>query len=218
MRIILLGPPGTGKGTQGKFIIKKYNIPHISTGDILRENISSGSIIGEKIKNTMIQGKLVDNNIICDLITKRIQKKDCDNGFLLDGFPRNIEQAQYLSRKKINIDYILELLIPYKLILERISGRRIHLNSGRIYHIKFNPPKEKNIDDFTGEKLCIREDDKIEIVKKRLKEYIQLSQPLTQYYQEKKIQDNLKYFQLNGANTLSEVKKNIDFILKNSYF
>ncbi|CAL4325000.1 adenylate kinase [Buchnera aphidicola] len=214
MRIILLGPPGTGKGTQGEFIIKKYKIPHISTGNLLRENIKKNNKISAKIKNNIIQGKLVDNDIICYLLLQRIQKQDCHNGFLLDGFPRNITQAELLSNQGIKIDYVLELLIPNALILERLSGRRIHKSSGRIYHIKFNPPKKQEIDDITGEKLDIRDDDKIEVVQKRLEEYMKMTYPLTKYYKEEHIKKKLKYFKINGANKLLKIKSNIDNILK----
>lgn len=161
MRIILIGAPGTGKGTQAKFITEKYKIPQISTGDMLRESIYSKNKIGKIIKNIIEKGKLVSDKIVCDLIEKRILKKDCINGFILDGFPRTIEQALYLSQKKIKIDYVLDFIMPYESILERISGRRIHVNSGRTYHIKFNPPKTRDQDDITGEALIIRKDDPV---------------------------------------------------------
>ncbi|ADP67950.1 adenylate kinase [Buchnera aphidicola str. JF98 (Acyrthosiphon pisum)] len=143
MRIILLGAPGTGKGTQGKFITEKYKIPQISTGDMLRESVVLKNKIGMIIKNIIEEGKLVSDEIVCHLIKNRIKKHDCINGFILDGFPRTIQQALYLSKKNIKIDYVLEFIIPHEYILERISGRRIHIQSGRIYHVKFKPPKNQ---------------------------------------------------------------------------
>jgi len=214
MRIILLGAPGTGKGTQGKFISKKYKIPQISTGDMLRESVNSKNKIGKIIKNIIENGKLVSDEIVCDLINKRIHQKDCINGFLLDGFPRTVTQAFYLSEKKIKIDYILEFIVPYKSILERISGRRIHIQSGRIYHIKFNPPKIENKDDITGEELIIRKDDTKESIKERLEEYKKMHIPLMKYYINKKELENIKIFQINGTNSLLSIKKRIEKILK----
>ncbi|AHG59913.1 adenylate kinase [Buchnera aphidicola] len=217
MRIILLGAPGTGKGTQGKFITEKYNIPKISTGDILRESIYAQDTFGKMIQKTVEKGKLVSDKIVCDLIKIRIQKKDCINGFILDGFPRTIEQAHYLSNNKIKIDYVLEFIVPYKLILERISGRRIHLQSGRIYHIKFHPPKIENQDDLTGESLITREDDKKESVEKRLKEYEKLTHSVVNYYKNQKKIGNIKFFKINGINSSSIIKNQIEGILKKHF-
>lgn len=214
MRIILLGAPGTGKGTQGKFITEKYQIPQISTGDMLRESICSRHKIGKMIKNIIEEGKLVSDNIVCDLIQKRITRKDCINGFILDGFPRTVEQALYLSQKKIKIDYVLEFIMPYESILERISGRRIHVESGRIYHIKFNPPKTPDKDDITGEPLITRKDDKEESVKKRLKEHKKQYYSLVKYYINEKKLGNVKYFQINAINSFLLINKKIEKILK----
>jgi len=214
MRIILLGAPGTGKGTQGKFITEKYNIPQISTGDMLRKSINSNNQIGIIIKNIIEEGKLVSDKIVCNLIKKRIKKKDCINGFLLDGFPRTIEQAFYLTKNKIKIDYVLEFMMPHKTILERISGRRIHAQSGRIYHIKFNPPKNKNKDDLTGEPLIIREDDKKKSVEKRLEEYKKTHYPLVNYYINQNKIGNIKFFQINAMHELLLIKKKVELILK----
>ena len=214
MRIILLGAPGTGKGTQGKYISEKYKIPQISTGDMLRESIDSKNKIGIMIKNIIEEGKLVSDDIVCELIKKRIAKKDCINGFLLDGFPRTIKQACCLSKNKIKIDYVLEFIMPHHSILERISGRRIHVQSGRIYHVKFNPPKNKDKDDITGEPLIQRKDDKLESVKNRLEEYKKTHHLLVEYYTYEKKINNIKYFQINAMNEFLLIKEKIDMILK----
>ncbi|QCI20612.1 adenylate kinase [Buchnera aphidicola (Brachycaudus cardui)] len=217
MRIVLLGAPGTGKGTQGRFISETYNIPQISTGDILRESIYSKDEIGNIVKKTVQEGKLVSDNIVCNLVKKRIQKKDCNNGFLLDGFPRTIAQAHYLSSNKIKIDYVIELRVPYTSILERISGRRIHTKSGRIYHIKFNPPKIEDKDDLTGEPLVIRKDDEKESIIKRLKEYEKMTYPVITYYIDKEKFGTLRFFKINAVHPSLIIKKQIDAILKNDF-
>lgn len=214
MRIILLGAPGTGKGTQGIFIGKKYNIPQISIGDMLRENIHLKNKIGKIIKKTVENGNLVSNKIVCTILKRRIIKKDCQNGFLLDGFPRTIEQANYLSENKIKIDYVLEFSMPYKLILERISGRRIHVQSGRIYHIKYNPPKNEQKDDLTGEILITRKDDKKSSIKKRLEEYKRETYPLIEYYLNEDKLGKLKFFKIDASDSLLNIKHNIKTILK----
>jgi adenylate kinase len=214
MRILLLGAPGTGKGTQAKFIKKKYKIPQISTGDMLRENIYTKNKIGEDIRKIINKGNLVSDEIVCNLIHDRIQKKDCKNGFILDGFPRTLEQCFYLSKNKIQIDYVLELILPYESILERISGRRIHIPSGRVYHVKFNPPKIKDQDDITKEPLITREDDQKESIKKRLEEYKKITYPLIQYYLNEKKINGLKFFQINTINSVLLIKKKIEEILR----
>ncbi|AEO08257.1 adenylate kinase [Buchnera aphidicola] len=214
MRIILIGAPGTGKGTQGTFISERYKIPKISTGDMLREAVHLKTNIGRIIKNVIEKGKLVSNEIVCNLIAKRIQKKDCINGFLLDGFPRTLEQAYYLSKINFKIDYVLEFMVPFQSILERISGRRVHAASGRIYHVKFKPPKIQNKDDITGQELIIREDDKIESVIQRLEEYKKIHDPLIKYYINQKKMGNIKFFQINGTNSVSFIHKKIEQALK----
>lgn len=214
MRIILLGAPGSGKGTQAIFIQKKYKIPKISTGDMLREEILTQTRIGKIIQNLVQQGKLVSDNIVCNLIQKRIKKQDCINGFILDGFPRTIEQAIYLSTIQIKIDYILEFIVPYKSILERISGRRVHTESGRIYHIRFQPPKIQDRDDLTGEPLIIREDDKKERIKQRLKEYEKMHNPLIEYYINEQNLGKIKYFKIYGTDSVLLIHKKIENILK----
>ncbi|AYN24602.1 adenylate kinase [Buchnera aphidicola] len=214
MRVILLGAPGTGKGTQAKLIAENYNIPKISTGDILREQIQKKNIIGKEIHNLLKNGELVSDEIVSNLIGNRIQEKDCINGFLLDGFPRTREQAKYISNLKIKIDYVLELIVPYELILKRICGRRVHTPSGRIYNINFNPPKEEGKDDLTQEKLSIREDDKIEIIKKRLENYEENAYLLNQYYLKEKNLKKLNYFKIDGKKDILNIQKKINMILK----
>lgn len=214
MRIILLGAPGTGKGTQGKFITEKYKIPQISTGDMLRESVVLKNKIGMIIKNIIEEGKLVSDEIVCHLIKNRIKKHDCINGFILDGFPRTIQQALYLSKKNIKIDYVLEFIIPHEYILERISGRRIHIQSGRIYHVKFKPPKIKDKDDLTGQTLITRKDDTKEGIKKRLEEYKKVHDPLVQYYMHEKKRGNIKFFQIDAMLSFSSIRKKLETILK----
>lgn len=213
MRIILLGAPGTGKGTQSQLIEKKYNIPQISTGDILRDNIYSKTTIGNKIKEIIEKGKLISDDIVCHVIKTRIQKKDCINGFLLDGFPRTQKQAFYLSNNNIKIDCVIELTASYKSILHRISGRRVHVQSGRIYHIQFNPPKIFGKDDITGQPLIKRKDDRKESVKKRLREYFKTTYPLIQHYLHEEKIGKIKFFRINGDESTSVINKKIELIL-----
>ncbi|UDG81485.1 Adenylate kinase [Candidatus Profftia lariciata] len=213
MRIILLAPPGAGKGTQAHFITEKYNIPHISTGDMLRKALEYNSIFSEKIKEVINNGLLVTNDLVILLFKERIMQEDCQNGFLLDGFPRTIDQAEAIKAVKINIDFVLVLAVPEKLLIERIIGRRIHYSSGRIYHVKFNQPKVANKDDLTGENLVTRQDDKEEIVRNRLIEYQKQTTPLIKYYLEEAAQGNTKYFQLDGAQSIANVRVQLKNIL-----
>jgi adenylate kinase len=215
MRIILLGAPGTGKGTQAKLITKKYHIPQISIGDILRKKMNLKNNVKKNIQDRMESGKLVSDIVVCNLIQDRIQYEDCKNGFLLDGFPRTIPQAHYLYENKIRIDYVLDFIMPYEDILERISGRRIHMQSGRVYHIKFNPPKHQNKDDITGETLSIRKDDTKEILTTRLQEYKKQIEPLKKYYLKQSLKKTLKYFQINAQASMIDIQENIKNILKN---
>ncbi|QNS01666.1 MAG: adenylate kinase [Buchnera aphidicola (Pentalonia nigronervosa)] len=214
MRIVLLGPPGSGKGTQSKFIAERYKIPKISIGDILRENISLKNNIGKNIQHTIKNGNLVSDDIVCNVMKQRIQQKDCINGFLLDGFPRTIGQAKYLLQQKIKIDFVLKLTLPSKLILERLSGRRIHAESGRTYHIKFNPPKQKNKDDITGQILTIRDDDQQASIKKRIQEYQKIDSILEEHYLSEKKLGNIKYFKIDGVNPLLRIRNTIKLILE----
>jgi adenylate kinase len=182
MRLILLGAPGAGKGTQAAFICQKYGIPQISTGDMLRAAVKAGTPLGLQAKAVMDSGALVSDDIIIGLVQERIAKSDCANGFLFDGFPRTIPQADAMKAAGVKLDYVLEIDVPFDAIIERMSGRRSHPASGRTYHVKFNPPKVPGKDDVTGEPLIQRDDDKEETVKKRLEVYSAQTRPLVDYY------------------------------------
>ena len=182
MRLILLGAPGAGKGTQANFIKEKYNIPQISTGDMLRAAIKAGTELGMAAKKVMDAGGLVSDDIMIGLVKDRLKESDCDNGYLFDGFPRTIAQADAMKDAGINIDYVLEIDVPDELIVDRMSGRRSHPASGRVYHITNNPPKVDMLDDVTGEPLVQRDDDKAETVKKRLSVFHNQTEVLLGYY------------------------------------
>ena len=182
MKLILLGAPGAGKGTQATFICQKYNIPQISTGDMLRAAVKAGTPLGLEAKSVMDSGGLVSDELIINLVKERIAQPDCSNGFLFDGFPRTIPQADAMKAAGVKLDYVLEIDVPFDAIIERMSGRRSHPASGRTYHVKFNPPKVQGKDDETGEALIQREDDKEETVKKRLEVYSAQTRPLVDYY------------------------------------
>ena len=182
MRLILLGPPGAGKGTQAGFICEAYAIPQISTGDMLRSAINAGTPLGVAAKQVMDAGVLVSDEIIIDLVNARLRAPDCANGYLFDGFPRTIPQAEALKAAGVALDFVLEIVVPDAAIIERMSGRRVHLASGRTYHVKYNPPKVPDRDDVTGEPLIQREDDREETVKKRLAIYHAQTEPLIAYY------------------------------------
>ena len=182
MRIILLGAPGAGKGTQATFIKEKFNIPQISTGDMLRAAVKAGTPLGLEAKGHMDSGSLVPDAVIIGLVSERIKEADCEKGFLFDGFPRTIPQADAMKNAGVGIDYVVEIDVPDSAIVERMSGRRSHPASGRTYHVKFNPPKVAGKDDLTGEDLVQRDDDKEEVVKKRLDVYHSQTKPLVDYY------------------------------------
>jgi adenylate kinase len=182
MRLILLGAPGAGKGTQAAFICQKFGIPQISTGDMLRAAVKAGTPLGLAAKKVMDSGALVSDDIIIGLVKERIAQADCTNGFLFDGFPRTIPQADAMKAAGVKLDYVLEIDVPDEAIIERMSGRRSHAASGRTYHLKFNPPKVPGRDDVTGEELVQREDDKEETVRKRLDVYKAQTRPLVAYY------------------------------------
>ena len=209
MKIILLGPPGAGKGTQAEVISKKLKIPHISTGDILREAIRNDTPLGKQAKKIMDLGKLVSDEIILGIIKERVSKEDCKIGFLFDGFPRTIGQADGLKSLNINIDLVLEISLSDEIIISRMSGRRIHLSSGRSYHIEFNPPKVEGKDDLSGEDLIQREDDKPMTVLARLEVYKNQTNPLIDYYQQAEKNSDLKFLKVNGANSPQEVSNEI---------
>jgi len=182
MRLILIGPPGAGKGTQANFITTKYGIPQISTGDMLRAAIKAGSPLGVAAKKVMDQGALVSDDIIIALVKERLKQPDCQRGYLFDGFPRTIPQAEAMRAAGVKLDFVLEIDVPDEEIVARMSGRRVHLASGRTYHVKFNPPKTPGKDDATGEALIQRDDDKAETVGKRLEVYHSQTEPLVAYY------------------------------------
>lgn len=182
MRLILLGAPGAGKGTQAAFICQKYNIPQISTGDMLRAAVKAGTPLGLQAKAVMESGGLVSDDLIINLVKERITQADCANGFLFDGFPRTIPQADAMKAAGVKLDYVLEIDVPFAAIIERMSGRRSHPASGRTYHIKFNPPIADGVDDVTGEPLVQRADDQEETVKTRLDVYSAQTRPLVDYY------------------------------------
>ena len=183
MRLILLGAPGAGKGTQATFITKRFGIPQISTGDMLRAAVKAGTPLGLQAKKVMDSGALVSDDIILGLVKERIAQPDCAAGFLFDGFPRTIVQADALKVAGVKLDYVVEIDVPDSAIVERMSGRRVHAASGRTYHDRFNPPKTAGVDDVTGEPLIQRVDDQEETVKKRLAVYAQQTRPLVEYYQ-----------------------------------
>ncbi len=211
MNIILLGPPGAGKGTQATNICAKYTIPQISTGDMLRAAVKAGTKLGIAAKKVMDAGGLVSDDIIIGLVKQRITQDDCKNGFLLDGFPRTIAQAEALKTDGVKIDFVVEIQVPDEDIVARMSGRRAHLASGRTYHIIYNPPKVEDKDDITGEDLVQRADDNEDTVRSRLQVYHQQTQPLVDYYRSWMNNDNNapKYGAANGVGSLDEVKQRV---------
>tara|TARA_B100000686_G_scaffold346594_1_gene433600 strand:- start:525 stop:1166 length:642 start_codon:yes stop_codon:yes gene_type:complete len=209
MKIILLGPPGAGKGTQAEVLCETFSVPHISTGNMLREAVEEKTDLGLEAKALMDAGILVSDEVIVGLVEDRISKDDCNNGFLFDGFPRTIPQAQALVDRDINIDSVVEIYVPDEDIIERMSGRRMHLGSGRNYHIVYNPPKIDGKDDVTGEDLIQREDDKPETVKDRLKVYDNQTSPLIKFYSEISKEGILKYIKVSGTSSPEEVSAEI---------
>ena len=209
MKIILLGPPGAGKGTQAETLCEAFTIPHISTGNMLREAVDEETELGLEAKALMDAGILVSDEVIVGLVEDRISKADCKNGFLFDGFPRTIPQAQALIDRDIPIDAVIEIHVPDQDIIERMSGRRMHPGSGRNYHVIYNPPKIDGKDDLTGEDLVQREDDEPETVKDRLKVYEDQTAPLIDFYSEMSKQEKLKYIKVSGTSTPEEVSSQI---------
>ncbi len=211
MNIILLGPPGAGKGTQATNVCEQYNIPQISTGDMLRAAVKAGTPLGLEAKKVMDAGGLVSDDIIIGLVKERIQEDDCKNGFLFDGFPRTIAQAEALKTDGVKIDYVVEIQVPDEDIISRMSGRRAHLASGRTYHIVYNPPKVEGIDDVTSEELVQRADDAEETVRSRLGVYHEQTQPLVNYYKAWMREDDNapKYGAAVGVGSLDEVRDRV---------
>lgn len=208
MKLILLGAPGAGKGTQAAFICQKYGIPQISTGDMLRAAVKAGTPLGLQAKSVMEAGGLVSDELIINLVKERIAQPDCANGFLFDGFPRTIAQADAMKDAGVKLDHVLEIDVPFDAIIERMSGRRSHPASGRTYHVRFNPPKVEGKDDVTGEPLVQRDDDKEETVRKRLDVYSQQTRPLVDYYRNWAAQDPAaapKYSAISGIGTVEEI-------------
>lgn len=212
MKIILLGPPGAGKGTQAQVLKERFNIPQISTGEILRAEIKAQSDLGLKLKSIVDSGALVPDDIIIEIVRKKIESPECKNGFLFDGFPRTLPQAEAIKNAGIKIDRVVEITVPDVEIIKRMSGRRVHLASGRTYHVDYNPPKKAGVDDVTNEALVQREDDKEETVKKRLEVYHQQTKPLVDYY-EKWAQSGdsqaPKYHRIAGVGEISKITENL---------
>ncbi len=208
MRLILLGAPGAGKGTQAAFICQKFGIPQISTGDMLRAAVKAGTPLGVEAKKVMDAGGLVGDDLIIGLVKERIAQSDCAKGFLFDGFPRTIPQADAMKSAGVKLDLVLEIDVPDSAIIERMSGRRVHAPSGRTYHVKFNPPKQEGLDDATGEALIQRDDDKEETVKKRLEVYQSQTRPLVDYYAGWAATGDAnapKYRKISGTGTVEEI-------------
>lgn len=213
MRIILLGAPGAGKGTQAQFLMDKYGIPQISTGDMLRAAIKAGTPLGLKAKEVMDKGQLVSDEIIIGLVKERIAQDDCAKGFLLDGFPRTIPQADAMKAVGVMVDFVLEFDVPDEEIVKRMSGRRVHSGSGRTYHVVFNPPKVEGKDDVTGEDLVIRADDEETTVRKRLDVYHQQTAPLIGFYGKEAEAGNTRYVKIDGTQPVDLVSQQLAAIL-----
>ena len=214
MKIVLLGAPGAGKGTQAQYITDTYDIPQISTGDMLRAAVKEKSELGLKVDRVMASGSLVTDDIIIALVKERLALPDCRNGFLFDGFPRTIPQAEAMIREGVEIDVVLEIDVPDDEIVKRLTGRRVHVDSGRVYHIEFNPPAESGIDDVSGEPLIQRTDDEEETVRKRLAVYHDQTQPLVGFYE--RIQDGgsgLNVIKINGVESVDKIREAISTAL-----
>lgn len=213
MRIILLGAPGAGKGTQAQFLMARYGIPQISTGDMLRAAIKAGTELGLAAKKVMDEGKLVSDDIIIGLVKERISQDDCSKGFLLDGFPRTIPQADAMKDAGVVVDHVIEFDVPDSVIVERMAGRRVHPASGRVYHVVYNPPKVADIDDETGEALIVRDDDKEETVRHRLSVYHDQTKPLVTYYSQEAQEGRCQYHKIDGTAPVEAVSEKLAGLL-----
>lgn len=212
MRLILLGGPGAGKGTQANYIRERFQIPQISTGDMLRAAVKAGTELGRKAKEFMDSGKLVPDDVIIGLVKERIKQPDCEKGFLFDGFPRTIPQADAMRDAGVAIDAVVDIDVPDEEIIKRLGGRRVHLSSGRTYHVSFNPPKEEGKDDVTGEALIQRDDDKESTVRSRLETYHAQTEPLIDYYREWASSGEAgapKYIRVEGVGGVEEIKDRV---------
>jgi len=205
MRIILLGAPGAGKGTQAQFLMAKFGIPQISTGDMLRAAIKAGTELGKKAKEVMDAGQLVSDELIIGLVKERIAQDDCKAGFLLDGFPRTIPQADAMKENGVSVDHVVEFDVPDEVIVERMAGRRVHAGSGRVYHLVYNPPKAEGKDDETGDDLSVRPDDEEATVRKRLGIYHEQTKPLVEYYQAEAGTGACAYLTIDGTQPVEQV-------------
>ncbi|WP_299592047.1 adenylate kinase [uncultured Microbulbifer sp.] len=212
MRIILLGAPGAGKGTQAQFITEKFGIPQISTGDMLRAAVKAGTPLGLQAKDIMAAGKLVSDDLIIALVKERIAEPDCANGFLFDGFPRTIPQAQAMLDADVSIDHVLEIAVDDEEIVKRLSGRRVHEGSGRVYHTVYNPPKTEGVDDVTGEPLVQRTDDSEETVRNRLSIYHEQTEPLVGFYrelQQREPESAPQYSKVEGVGSMDDIRQQV---------
>ncbi len=209
MRVILLGAPGAGKGTQAAFITDKFNIPQISTGDMLRAAVRAGSALGLEAKQVMDAGELVSDDLIMGLVKDRISQDDCRRGYLFDGFPRTLVQAEAMQREDIAIDCVVEIAVADAVIINRLSGRRVHPGSGRVYHVQFNPPQQPGIDDVSGEALMQRDDDKEETVRKRLQVYNKQTAPLIRFYRDQGGANAPSYLRMDGAGEVQAITANL---------
>lgn len=209
MRVILLGGPGAGKGTQANYMKEKYNIPQISTGDMLRAHVKAGTELGQAAKKIMDEGGLVSDDIIMGMVKERITEDDCQSGYLFDGFPRTIPQAEALKEAGVPIDAVVEIDVPDEEIIKRMSGRRVHLASGRTYHVIYNPPKVEGKDDVTGEDLIQRDDDQEETVRARLKVYHDQTEPLIAFYSKEADAGNCNYVKIDGVGGVDDIRDQI---------